>query len=169
MIESVQSVAIEARRKTREALLSGENEAAQVTLHPNVATAFLGNDGEWAADLEASTNSRVFLRVDFGYHLEKIVLERNSAADIEASRSAIALGQRIYLQPNALLHRDNTATYTVLNGMLIYIEAKEGEQSLKSAPASTEPTERPAVIEIIKIGRWFHTARAITSLDPRDE
>lgn len=171
LIESVQSVAIDARRRTRETLLAGDSapEAAQVILHPNVATAFLGNEGEWASELEEATRAKVFLKVDFGYHLEKIVIERGSVAELEGSRGAVTLGQRIYLQPNALLHRDSAATFTVLQGMLIYIETKDG-QTLKSAhPTPATESLQPAVIEIIKTGRWFHTARAITSLDPRDE
>jgi Ribonuclease G/E len=46
------SVAIEARRQAREMALKNPSVAVLVTLNPEAACQFIGEDGEWARDFE---------------------------------------------------------------------------------------------------------------------
>jgi len=158
LVRSAQSVAIEARRQARESLLSGQiGDAVRVTLSPEVAVAFLGEGDEWTREWEETCGAELWLHVDLSFHVEKTVVERGSARTFEQARTALALGQRVALPPGAIFR--NAAGFVALGGVLTQIDTKE----------TAEGDARPAIIEIIRTGRWYHVARMIFSVDPRDE
>jgi ribonuclease G len=168
VIKTSMTIAIEARRQIRalaEELKDTPDRAVGVTLHPETALVFLGEGGEWARDLEATSGTPLFLKVDFALHVETILVEKSTKSEFEANRSQVTFGSRLYLQEEEFLSdvtggrsQGDTAEWAAVSNMLLHLE--QGAVAL---------TGRPSVVEIVEIGNWFHRARVLTSVDPRDE
>ena len=159
MIKSSVTVAIEMRRRVREALLSipkdNEFKAVRVTLHPDPACAFLGADDEYIRELESATNGQIFLQTEPNFHLEASQIEVLSTPPPPSARPAwppktvLRLPGQIALFP----HEDKEPQFVAWNGILIALEnARESR-----ARDKTQPLE----IEITANGRWHHSARIL--------
>lgn len=157
VVKTFHTVAIDARRQIRTLAAATTLEAVSVTMHPEAALAFLGESGARARELEATTGASIFLKADFSMHAETVLLERATTEELQARTSA-AFGARVMLPPDATLGRsDTTPEWAVVDSQLVQLEA-----------SSAVNNGRPAVIEYVEIGRFFHRARILTSIDPRD-
>lgn len=157
-VPTAQTIAVEARRQIRALAAATRLEAVAITLHPETALAFLGEGGARVRDLESIAGTTVFVRADFAMHTETILLERAPSEELQARGNA-AFGARVMLPPDATLgHSDAQPEWVVIQNQLARLEA-----------SSIALSGRPAVIEYVEIGRHFHRARVLTSIDPRDE
>lgn len=157
VVRTFHTVAIDARRQIRTLAAATALEAVAVTLHPETALAFLGEGGARARDLEKISGAVIFVRADFAMHAETVLLERGTVPDLEA-RTRAAFGARVMLPADAALGRADAAPeWAVMDQHLVHLEASSAVQ-----------TGKPAVIEYVEIGRHFHRARVLASIDPRD-
>jgi len=153
MVKTAATVAIETRRRVRAVAHKSRGGAMQVTLHPETASAFLGLEAGLIQALEESANVQVFVRVDPELHLEATHTETGQVEDFVVAD--FTPGQRLHLPPDSPLYPDATPQFTVLHNLLIFLQNCEGIESRGGAP------QAPAVIEVVEVGRWFITARAI--------
>ena len=156
-VNTADTVAIEARRQIRALAASNSIEAVAVTLHPETALAFLGEDAARVHDLERITGTAVFVRANFALHSETVQVERAPCEELQ-SRIGAAFGARHMLPPDATIgHADAAPEWAVVDQQLVKLESS-------SVPLQGQP----AIIEYVEIGRHFHRARVLTSIDPRD-
>jgi len=143
-----QSVAIEARRRAREMVLGNRGIAVLVTLHPQIATEFLGEEGEWARDLEKSTAAKIRVRANAGFalhhvHFERIMPEVPLAGDLSVG-ALVPLPARGPFFPTA------APQYALAGATLIAIE---GLGELQNG------ARERILVEIIQVGRHFATGK----------
>lgn len=194
VIQTAITVATDARRRLRETMRlrafkkggpenskgSGDDtlHALQVTMHPETAAAFVGLEGERDA-FEAALGCRIFVKAEWGWHLEKVQSESGFSAEFEAQRSRLQPGARFQVQEHSMSRSDSLADYTVVDGCLVSIvppseasgDVDSGKQEsgamsqFSSSPvlSSTHagPEQRVVVLEVLSQGRWFCTARVI--------
>ncbi len=138
-----QSVALEARRRARALILENPGIAVLVTLHPEIAPEFLGEDGEWARDLETSTGAQVRLRArpDFErdhIHLERIIPGVALAGDL-------SVGALVPIAARGPFYPQNAPQYALAGGNLVAIEGL-GEM---------QGADGRILVEITGVGRHF--------------
>ncbi|HEX8552446.1 MAG TPA: Rne/Rng family ribonuclease [Abditibacteriaceae bacterium] len=163
VVKTTQSVAIDARRQIRALAATAEIDAVCVTLHPDVALAFIGEGapseiGARALDLEAVCGFPVWVRVDFSLHSETVVIERGTSSQFEALYPTF--GSRLLLPADATLAprgKDESPEWAVVSQCLVRLEA-----------SNAALLGRPAVVEFIEVDRHYQRARVLTSVDPRD-
>jgi ribonuclease G len=153
VIKTSATVAIETRRRLRELAQSSPAEVFQVTLHPESAIAFIGTDGEDVRMLEESIAAQIVVRVDFSLHLEAARIEGGSLKAFVLSHGDFTPGARLHLDANVPLYPEKHPHFTVLQNTLVQLESN-------FAPDAAI-TERPAVIEVTNVERWFVAARVI--------
>lgn len=143
------SIAIAARRRAREMALSHPDMAVLVTLPPELACQFLGEDGEWARDLENATGARLRVRADAHFardhvHFERIVPGVALAGDLVAG-ALVPLKARGPFYPHA------APQYALSGQTLISIEGLSELQS--------RATDERLLVEISEVGRHFAVGR----------
>jgi ribonuclease G len=157
VVKTSATVAIETRRRLRELAQSSAAEAFQVTLHPETAIALIGGDGEDVRLLETSISRQIWVKVDFGLHLEAARIELGSAMAFvppdAASGGELSAGARLHLDADAPLYPQQQPQFTVVHGKLVQLESNLAPEAAL--------TERPAVIEVMNSQRWFVAARVI--------
>jgi ribonuclease G len=164
VIKTPTTVAIDARRHLRETGLreleqpapkTGQpaNRAYRITLHVKAALALLEGGGEGLPPLEKSIAALIYVRASVNMHPEKFRVRAGSCEAFDAETSQWQPGTRITLS------RDQAASHDVVPGFLL---VNEVVISLGNAEeASTQQQRRPAVIEVVEIGRWFVSARVM--------
>lgn len=156
-IRTAITIALETRRAVRQAARSSSGAAFQVTLHPEVAAAFIGADAEYIQQLEHAIGVPIFLRVDFNLHLEASRLEIGPVATFTDKLPNIAPGARLHLPPQSPLYPEAAPQFAVLNNMLVLLQEENETGQGRSQP---EPPH-PAIIEIIERGHWFLAAKVL--------
>lgn len=157
MIKSTMTVAIEARRRAREALMSipaaAPFKAIRVTLHPDPACAFLGADNENMRDLESVSGGHVFLQVDPNFHLEASHIEVLSTP--ESSRPAWDLKTKLSLPGQIAFfpQKEKEPQFVAWQGVLL---ALENVRELRG-----RDKKEVLEIEVTGCGRWHYTARVL--------
>jgi ribonuclease G len=154
-IQSAQTIAIAARRRVRElATQSTPDSAISVTLHPEVAIAFLGADGEYAGLLEAATAQRIYLFVQPHSHLESCKVELVAAEKI--ARPHWEAGIQIKLPLNLAGYPAKEPRFFAWQNVLLHIE-QEPSPAGRNQPAVVQIEDTALVGE----GRWFYRAKVL--------
>ncbi len=143
-----ESIAIAARRRARAMALENRGIAVLVTLHPEIAADFLGEDGEWAREFETTTGAKLRVRADSGYdrahvHFERIVPGVTLAGDL--TRGAL-----VPMASRGPFYPKYTPQYALASGNLVAIE---GLIELQNSP-----NER-VLVEIVEVGNHFSVGR----------
>ncbi|HEX9996771.1 MAG TPA: Rne/Rng family ribonuclease [Abditibacterium sp.] len=143
------SVAIDARRRAREIVLAERSIAVLVTLHPEVAGQFLGEDGEWARDFEESTGAQLRVRANANFprrHVEweRIVPGVPLAGDLR-------VGSLVPLAHNGPFYPADMPQWALAGTTLVMLE---GLGDL----AQNASSER-LLVEITEVGRHFALGR----------
>ncbi len=142
-----ESVAIAARRRAREIVLGNRGIAVLVTLSPQIAPEFLGEDGEWAREFEVSTASKLRLRVDAELGREEVHFER-IAPDVPLGGD-LQVGALVPLPARGPFFPSQTPQYALAGQSLVAVEGL-GELQLNG--------ER-ILVEITGVGRHFATGK----------
>lgn len=142
------TVAIEARRQAREMALKSPGAAILVTLHPEAACQFIGEDGELARELEASTGVNIHVRADSNFerrhvHYERLIPKFAVAGDLTVgSLAPMAKGGPFYPA--------GAPQYAVIGKTLVSIN---GLEEVEKAPVEK------LLIEVVETGRHFASGR----------
>ena len=169
MVKTPQTVALETRRRIREAAsniparpsseTAGGRERMQVVMHPESACALLEDEGAHLRALESQCGLMLHLTVDFGLHLEAARLSLGSVGEdwsFDAAASRVVAGERLSLPAATPLYPAEEPAYAVLHGLLVHMEGPG--LAIDAARASTT---KPLLIEITQVGRWFATALVV--------
>jgi ribonuclease G len=142
------TVAIEARRQAREMALKNPGVGVLVTLHPEIACQFLGEDGEWARDLETETSARLYLRADASFerrhvHYERIIPGVTLAGDL-------TVGAIAPVPKRGPFYPKTNPQFVLVGTTMVFVEGLEELES--------DSKER-LLIEIRETGRHFALGR----------
>ncbi len=141
------SIAIEARRRARAMALQNPQMGLLVTLHPEAACQFLGDDGEWARDFEAETGARLRLRADASFARDEVRFERIVPG--VALAGDLAAGALVPIAARGPFYPREAPQFALASHTLISLEAL-GE--LKA-------NEGRVLVEIVEVGRHFAVGR----------
>jgi ribonuclease G len=169
VVKTPQTVALQARRRVREACASEPGEPAspkllRVVLHPECACALLETEGEGLSGLEASTSSLVHLAVDFSMHTEGVRVSALQAHEAQASSQAWLPGALRPLPARSALYPRSEPQFAVLQGALVHLENVHDANLDKDGA-----TLRPLLLDIVSASRWFVTARVCAAAADQDE
>lgn len=159
VVKTASTVAIETRRRLRETALKTPGTAIQVTLRPEVACALLGPDNEFLKGLEESVSTTIYLRTDFGLHMEASRIDTGPADSFSFAAEGMDAGTRLTLPHQSPLFPESSPHFTTMQGRLILLE---NLADLKP-DSEQKPTLSPAVVEVIEAHRWFVRARIIAT------
>ncbi|RYG73000.1 Rne/Rng family ribonuclease [bacterium] len=142
------SIAIEARRHAREMALKNPGVGILVTLHPEAACQFLGEDGESARELEAATGARIYLRADASFerrhvHYDRIVPKLALSGDL-------TVGALAPVSKKGPFYPQGTPQYALVGTTLVAVDGLEEVEN---------STVERLLIEITETGRHFATGR----------
>lgn len=151
-VQSPTTISIEARRQLRSLALQRNVRQATAILYPEAACAMLGNNGQWIEELQKSTELKVALRGDAGYHLEAINIQAGQLAEIPVE---IKPGAQIIISPHAALYPARTPHYLLYQGMLIELE------NFSFDSKETKDIPQPSIVEIIDAGQLFCRAKIV--------
>jgi ribonuclease G len=155
VIKSPTTVALQARRQIRELAAQNHPTAIQVTMHPETASAFLGNDDDTVHELEQMTKSQLHVLVEFGLHLEASRIITGEPREFDHDIANLTLGERVQMASGLALYPQKEPHFTVLQNKLVLLENIHDLKLDEAAPA-------PAMlIEILEVGRWYHRARIV--------
>ncbi len=147
-----QSVAIAARRRAREMVLENRGIAVLVTLHPEIAPEFLGEDGEWARELETSTGSQIRVRANADFERHHVHFDRVMPNVLLAGD--LSVGALVPLSARGPFYPPDAAQFALAGGNLVCIE---GLSDLKNAP------DQRILVEIVEVGRHFSVGKLAAS------
>jgi ribonuclease G len=160
VVKNELSVGIDARRQVRAVAWRTPGAAVKVTLHPETAPTFLGPDDDFLTALEKACGVKVFLRVDFNLHLEATHIDTGKVEEFETS-GALSPGAHLHLLPHTRFYPEDAPQFTVLEGMLVRLN-----KPLEIHRKPGQPPQKPSVLEVTEVSRWFIAARVLTYGDP---
>ncbi|HEX8464366.1 MAG TPA: Rne/Rng family ribonuclease [Abditibacterium sp.] len=114
------SIAIEARRRAREMALKNVGMAILVTLHPETACQFLGEDGEWARDFETSTGAQLCVRANAGFERDHTHFERVLPG--VALMGDLVVGALVPLHRKGAFYPRAAPQFALVGSTLVFIE-----------------------------------------------
>lgn len=141
---SASTVAAEARRELYRRCTDGNQEAALVSVHPEVAAALVGDHGEVLEDLEKETGVRVFVTASLSAHAEQLDIETGPLADLAARHPTPAVGDLVEIRSAD----DSLAPH----GNPLYAAHSDVLIRLPDLPAKVS---YPLTLRITQIGPWF--------------
>lgn len=150
-VKTPQSIAIETRRAIRgiAARHHAAPEAAllmvRVTLNPETAAAFVGDEGEWVRGLEESARVQIVVRVDQTLHFEATRVESGVApSELEPELLPDTL---LRLRPHEALVPQGAPRFAVVEGRLLRLN--------DNGDAPPETFKRPLLMRVREANRWF--------------
>lgn len=150
LIPRGQSVAIGARRRARELALENRGLAVLVTLHPEIAPEFLGEEGEWARELETSTGAQLRVRVKADFERNHVHFERITPG--VALSGDLVPGALVPLSPSGPFYPITAPQYAIAGANLIAIDG------LSELQAGNAVAGR-ILAQITEVGRHFSIGR----------
>lgn len=171
-ISSASTVAIEARRRVRQLLLSQSENTLEktptpvsVTLHPEAACAFLGCANEHVLQLERTAQAQVWLNAAPNFHREGIQVELFSERVFDESVAGLRLkaGKTVSLPVQSACFPAKEPRFVVVHNRLVLVE----NFSLFESTAGSH-TRKTVDIAVTAVGRWYVSGRVIPESELQD-